>query len=708
MCLLVVAAQAHAVTAQTPGQGEEIVLVGPRAQAGPADQRGAWQATPGRLALTSIDATREHYFVPRTPEFADGFVRLRIETPRAGKVVLALRATASSDVAGLSGYGVELTRGSMTLVRWDHGRLRPLDRPVPLPRLPASKTVEIEAWLVGPHLGAQVLDGDTLQSLGSSSTSDTTYTHGRTGVFVLARKPPAPAVLGWTVRPARTAGLERRQPAGLHRYLKLAQAGVVPETLRDVLHEIEGGVWRSDARNVERLQRAGVELQLLDVDSPFAWQDAAYRFWRSRPMVPETPDLTGPVSSYRDPRMVAELLHTWAAQQPNLARVVELGRTAQGRPLLALKISNHPDLAEDEPAVLLNGGHHGDELLAIDFALDAAEGLLTGYATDPDVRAWVDGLTVWIVPMVNPDGVQQFFDVSSYAGRKNARRSPHAPALADDGIDLNRNYPFRWKALGELGSRSRPQDDWYRGPRAGSEAETQAMMALADSEHFAAAISYHTLGTVILAPYTTNSVANPEPNDAWALAQALARALPVQPSGRRFIVRKNIYPVDGVDQDWLRAAHGTPALLLEGALQNPLQPAVRQRTIAATRPSWRALLTQALTGPRVSGNVRDIDGKPVTADVIVVEQAPQAGEHWQSRCRDGRFDRLLAKPGHVTLRVTALGQPPVEVQVDATHGPAQVTVTLPFAAQPRKSCAVPELCSQAALAADRAGQCLRM
>jgi hypothetical protein len=384
---------------------------------------------------------------------------------------------------------------------------------------------------------------------------------------------------------------------------------------------------------------------------------------------------------------------------------VELGRTAQDRPILALEISNHPGLDEPEPAILLNGAHHGDELVSVEFALDAAHGLLEGYQTDAQVRAWVDDLHVWVVPVVNPDGVQTCLDQSSYAGRKNARDTLGDGRQVDDGVDLNRNYPFRWYGLGELGSRSRPQDDWYRGPQPGSERETQAMMKLADSEHFAAALSYHTLGTVILAPYTTDGVANPEPNDAWNLAQRLVQALPVQPNGRRFMLRRNIYPVDGVDQDWLRAAHGTAALLLEGAVQNPLSAKVLARTVQATRPAWRALLEATLHGPRVSGRVIDAAGKPVVAEVIVVEQAPRMAEQWTSRCRDGHFDRMLARPGRATLRVSVPGHAPLELPVDAT-GATHLDVQLPFVVPVRHACAVPELCSQAALQADRAGKCV--
>src|SRR5690606_35258310 len=113
------------------------------------------------------------------------------------------------------------------------------------------------------------------------------------------------------------------------------------------------------------------------------------------------------------------------------------------------------------------------------------------------------------------------------------------------------------------------------------------------------------------------------------------------PNGRRFEVARNLYPVDGVDQDWLRAAHGTVALLVEGADHNPRDPARRIANVDATRPTWTTLLDLLEQQPRVFGVVTDLDGYPLSAELVVEQAPPSAGERWTSRCRDGRFDRLL-------------------------------------------------------------------
>ena len=77
----------------------------------------------------------------------------------------------------------------------------------------------------------------------------------------------------------------------------------------------------------------------------------------------------------------------------------------------------------------------------------------------------VDGVAFWLVRTANPDG-------RAARTRQNAR-----------GVDLNRNFPFRW-APGRRGT-------YYPGPKAGSEPETQALMRLVRRVRPQLGIYYH-------------------------------------------------------------------------------------------------------------------------------------------------------------------------------------------------------------------------
>jgi protein MpaA len=80
-------------------------------------------------------------------------------------------------------------------------------------------------------------------------------------------------------------------------------------------------------------------------------------------------------------------------------------------------------------------------------------------------EADAEGVRLWLVRTANPDGV-------AAGTRGNAR-----------GVDLNRNFPFRW--------RPGPRGTFYPGPRPASEPETRAVMRLVRRVRPDVAIFYH-------------------------------------------------------------------------------------------------------------------------------------------------------------------------------------------------------------------------
>ncbi|PSM31444.1 M14 family zinc carboxypeptidase, partial [Haliangium sp. UPWRP_2] len=308
-------------------------------------------------------------------------------------------------------------------------------------------------------------------------------------------------------------------------------------------------------------------------------------------------------TSTRSPEAVLAKLTEYAQRFPALARLQELGTTHEGRPILCLCIGRDVQASDPRPSMFLNGAHHGGELASIDVVMDAIETLL-GQTDDPRISRFLDELCIFCVPQVNPDGVYSVLHDLARGDRKNARDNNDNHRVDEqDGVDLNRNYPFRWGSLGESGSSKDPKSVYYRGPAAASEPETQAMMRLAEREHPTASISYHTGTVAILAPYTIPGAQSPEPNEAWEVAAALAAAMPPHPQGRNFAVQKNLYPVDGTDQDWLRHGFGTLALILECARSNPKSADERVALVRAVRDSWMFLFDRFLNGPSISGSV---------------------------------------------------------------------------------------------------------
>ncbi len=108
---------------------------------------------------------------------------------------------------------------------------------------------------------------------------------------------------------------------------------------------------------------------------------------------------------YHDIGEIEAYLEAAAARFDSLAELVEIGRSLEGRRILALEINNpETGAANEKPGFYLDGNIHGGELLGGEAALHFIDTLLGSYGTDERITAMVDTTAFYIVPIVNPDG----------------------------------------------------------------------------------------------------------------------------------------------------------------------------------------------------------------------------------------------------------------------------------------------------------------
>jgi protein MpaA len=124
-----------------------------------------------------------------------------------------------------------------------------------------------------------------------------------------------------------------------------------------------------------------------------------------------------------------------------------LGRSVRGRPIRATRIGGGP------VAVLVAGCIHGDE--------PAGRAVMTRLRRGSAPA----GVSLWLIDPANPDGC-------AADRRQNAR-----------GVDLNRNFPHRWRRL--------PRGTYYSGTGALSEPESRALHAFLRRIRPAISIWYH-------------------------------------------------------------------------------------------------------------------------------------------------------------------------------------------------------------------------
>jgi protein MpaA len=127
---------------------------------------------------------------------------------------------------------------------------------------------------------------------------------------------------------------------------------------------------------------------------------------------------------------------------------VVIGHSVEHRPIVVTRVGD----PAAQVRVLVVGDIHGNER--------AGERIVARLT-----RSHPEGVRLWLIRTANPDGV-------AAGTRQNAH-----------GVDLNRNFPYRW--------RPGPRGTYYPGRAAASEPETRALMRLVRRVRPQLAISYH-------------------------------------------------------------------------------------------------------------------------------------------------------------------------------------------------------------------------
>jgi hypothetical protein len=199
-----------------------------------------------------------------------------------------------------------------------------------------------------------------------------------------------------------------------------------------------------------------------------------------------------------------------------------LGTTANGRPVWGLKIGKTIPGPDTRPVVFMNALTHAREPAGMQTLFYFVDHLLAGYGSDPFATYLLDKRVLYIVPLVNPDGYA--INESTWFGsggttvgywRKNARDNNGNMVLdSNDGVDINRNFPFQWGGGGSSGNMG---DETYRGPSAGSEPETGFQRNIVTTLHPVTGISFHTFSDLMLHPwgYTTTATVDAAAFREW-------------------------------------------------------------------------------------------------------------------------------------------------------------------------------------------------
>ena len=214
-------------------------------------------------------------------------------------------------------------------------------------------------------------------------------------------------------------------------------------------------------------------------------------------------------------------------------------------------------------AVLVNGGQHAREWLAVAATACAAEELAR---TVED--ALLEDITLVVVPVMNPDG----YEWSRHPEGDRLWRKNRRPAGLHEcaGVDLNRNWPVDW--AGEEGNSRSTCSIVYTGPAPLSEPESAGFVRWLDAREaegyeFVAHLDVHSYSQIVLGAWSHTTT---DPNNitlvetvADVLTTGMAAAHGTEYAFYRGNAGGNMPLASGTMQDYMHGARGINSYTVE-------------------------------------------------------------------------------------------------------------------------------------------------
>ena len=243
-------------------------------------------------------------------------------------------------------------------------------------------------------------------------------------------------------------------------------------------------------QGLEQIQATGLTAEIIHADLT--------KFYQSR--LEQNKDMGG--------YLTLDEINNWfdqiIADHPDIvSSKISIGQTIEGRDQWAVKISDNPEIDEDEPEVLFTAAIHAREVITPLVVLNLMDSLTDNYSSDPNIQDLVDNREIWFIACVNPDGYYNNEVIAPEGGglwRKNMRDNGDGTF----GVDLNRNFGYAW-GFNDFGSSPDPASLTYRGTAPFSEPETQNLREFHNAHDFIIAVYFHSYGNKLYAPWGYNN-----------------------------------------------------------------------------------------------------------------------------------------------------------------------------------------------------------
>ena len=379
---------------------------------------------------------------------------------------------------------------------------------------------------------------------------------------------------------------------------------------------------------------------------------------------------------YQPYQVIADSIRTLAALYPGITKLDTLGPTtchikylagndnyaAFPFDVLCLKLSDNPEIEEDEPNFFYAGGIHARETISVEVTMHILTWLLENYGIDEDATGWIDGNQIWVVPVINPDGYEVSVQQWHAYHRKNMRdndQDGNPDFSSIDGVDLNRNFGYIW---GNNGASNSTSSSIYHGPCAWSEIETIYMREMIRARKFWGGITYHSSGEWVIYPLGhIDGACSLDHEIMGNLAYNMAITIPqIDGTGHYAPVQASdfTYTCQGTMGDWAYSEERVFGFTIE--LNNsagsyyPPPPYIDQ--IKADNLQAALIMLDRINFSTLHGHVTNEVGTPLEAEMWITGIDDATGmtpvEPYRCDSVTGRFERpLLPGTYEITFRM---------------------------------------------------------
>ncbi|MFB0552370.1 MAG: M14 family metallopeptidase [Phycisphaerae bacterium] len=148
-----------------------------------------------------------------------------------------------------------------------------------------------------------------------------------------------------------------------------------------------------------------------------------------------------PAAEYHNNKSLTKLLASLAEQNPELVRLDNIARSIGKRRVWLVEVGKGTEQDRKiRPAMLVVAGIEGNDLAGSSIAVSWIKHLLEQYETDAEITKLLQTTTFYIIPRINPDAAEHFFNEPKCETSRNDKPvdDDHDGLLDEDGPeDLN-------------------------------------------------------------------------------------------------------------------------------------------------------------------------------------------------------------------------------------------------------------------------------